>query len=163
MFNMLNTGQQPVEYVKSVIAEVERVAKQLKDEASEKNKFASTKLVHEVTITPNGVRSNAHIRVNTTLTLDGKTDCQSMSIELEDGMNYSHDIFNELAEDCAAVVTEWMDLAVMCGTILETSDVSQEYSNRFNGALRASGVDGNVHTSVVLVGGSIQSITITVA
>lgn len=164
MFNLINTGSSKPEYINAVLAEVERITKEAKEEASKVGKKVSVKLVHEVRFVNGNIRSNAHIRYNTIEDLpNGKIDCQSMTTVLEDGVNYSHDVFNEVIEDCTASVLNWMDMAIICGTDLEADDVNQEYQNRLINGLRSGGVYDRVTSSVVLVAGAIQSVTITVA
>ncbi|AEV89691.1 hypothetical protein OBP_254 [Pseudomonas phage OBP] len=163
MFNLINTGSSKADYINAVIAEVERIAALSKEEASKVGKTATIKLVHEVQFVKTGIRSNAHIRANTTFTREnGKIDCQSETFDLEDGINYSHDVFNEIIEDCTAAVINWIDMAIICGNDLSPDDINHEFQQRLIVGLRSGGVFEKVTSSVVASQGVIQSVTITV-
>lgn len=164
MFNLINTGSSAPEYINAVIGEVARVSAIAKEEGAKVKKRVSVKLVHEVIFVNGNIRSNAHLRYNTVVDLDnGKIDCDSITEVLEDGDKYSHNVINEVVEDCTGSIIEWIDMAAICGNELSSDDINHEFQLRLTTGLRSAGVYDHIGSSVITSCGAINSVIITVA
>lgn len=161
MFKLINTFGDDVLYLKELVTAVENEQKFAREEASSR-KVVTVQLVHEFQVAAPD-RSVAQIRYNTTEMLpNGRPDCKSQTTKLVQGENYDFVPLNNLLVEVAKHVAEYIDMAVMCGTILEKDDIQVKAQQIFITALRSVGIYWEYGISTVVVTEQLSELIVTV-
>lgn len=162
MFSLINATGSDVEYIESLIQAVRAEQKEAQSAIPFNDKTVSVRLVHEYQVNKKP-RSIANIRYNTEERLNnGKVTCDSYLVKLEEGETYSMDPINNLIEGILSAVNNDIDMAAMCGTILEAEDISDNVQRYLTQFLEQVYIFDGVTVSTVVVANQPSEIIVTV-
>ena len=162
MFSLINACGSDIEYVEELIKAVRKEQREAQSAIQYETKSVSVKLVHEYQVTKKP-RSVANIRYNTEERLsNGKVSCDSYLIKLEEGETYSMDPINCLIEGILEAVNNDIDMAAMCGSVLEAEDISDRVQRYMTSALEGAYIFDGVTVSTVVVANQPSEIIVTV-
>lgn len=162
MKSLINTVGNDSEYLEFLIEAVRAEQKEAQDAIPFGGKTVSVRLVHEYQLLKKP-RSVANLRYNTDEHLpNGHVNCNSYLEKLEEGENYSFDPINNLIGVIIEAVNRDIDMAAMCGDMLEADVINDKVKFVMTSILEGLYIFDGVSISSVVMANELTEIIVTV-
>lgn len=162
MFTLRNTSGDDVLYLKALVEAVEKEQKFAKSEITSNRKEVTVQLVHEYQVdSPD--KNVAFIRYSTTEIIpNARPKCESTTTNLIQDENYDFNPLDNLLAEVVKYTNEHIDMAVMCGGMVEPDDIQLKAQQIFITALRSVGVYWEYNVSAIIVNQQLSKLIATV-
>lgn len=157
--NLLNTSGDNVQYLKDVIERVLEEGREYKKVHGSASNSVTVKLHHtwDVDAVPKYSHKLIYAIMNRT---DGKINIETEEKDLEDGVNYSNDIINELIKGVIDQTNQEVSDSIKFGYVPPADEIKPIARSHFKSALKSIGIHWDVNMNLVVVGTQIVNFVV---
>ncbi|EBY9763911.1 hypothetical protein D5W64_12430 [Salmonella enterica subsp. enterica serovar Saintpaul] len=157
--NLLNTSGDNVEYLKDLIDRVLKEGQDYKKLHGSPSNSVTVKLHHTWDI--DAVPKYSHKLIYSIMTrTDGKINVETEETILEDGVNYSNDIINELIKGVIEQTNQDVSNSIKFGYVPPADEIKPIARGHFKAALKSIGIYWDVNMNLVVVGTQIVNFSV---
>lgn len=157
--NLLNTSNDKVEYLKEVINRVLEEGRDYKKLHGSASNSVTVKLHHTWDV--DAVPKYSHKLIYSIMTrTDGKINVETEETVLEDGVNYSNDIINELIKGVIDQTNQDVSNSIKFGYVPPADEIKPIARAHFKTALKSIGIYWDVNMNLMVVGTQIVNFSV---